>query len=713
MASPAFSPISRLTALATCRGNGKPPAGRRIPLALLRAPTGSRTAGADWKLEPDGVLGRVLEVNAGVTQSYPLTLDRAVTFTARARLYPHDWRDLVGAVRVVVAVTTPAGLAEPWSATLHAGDRGRPGGCPVRVVLPAETTALHLAVHPLRTPARQDPLERAIWVEPALWDSAGPPTGTPALPADQSPTMPPASHEEDGPLFSVLVPVHDPPLGMLREAVESVGGQTFGDWELCLVDDGSTDPEVVAALKAYTADPRIHLRRHERAGGISAATNEALAMARGRYIALLDHDDTLAPDALEQIATVVGADPALDMVYTDEDIVQDGIVLEPHPKPGWSPEHLTALMYTCHLGVYRRSLAQELGGFQARFDGCQDFDFVLRLSERTDRIAHVPRILYHWRAHAASTATFGGDAKPHAFLAQPAAIAAHLVRIGVTADIRPGYLPGIHRIVHRVDPGAPVGFVLAVRSTAGLAVAVESWLAQSHAAWRLVLAAPRSMHVKIGRVLSAAGLGTDRHQLLEATADAAGLARAAAHAAAEGVSDERLLILQTPATGLTSDWLTRLLGYARQPGIMAAGPVILGRDGSIAQAGVALPDGLALHLLHDLPPASAPPAVRNVSAVSGGLLTPAAAFCALGGLDPTYHELSLVDYCVRAAEAGGRILTVPDARLRISGPDPTTNDLPALRALARRWTAGGHTDDPFFNAGYLTDRGDLAMRPTT
>jgi GT2 family glycosyltransferase len=731
---------------------GAPPEGARVPVALLRAPTGSRVGGADWKVEPDGVLGRVLEVLAGAGVSYPLTLAGAVSFTFVARLYPHDWRDLNGSVRAVVSVTTPNGLSELWSGTLHAGDRGRPSGLPVEVTLPASATALHLTVDPMRHPPAEDPLERAIFVEPALWDPSAPPSTAPVshsgsqtgpraaedsqsadrTPADRPPLDHPPPHPadaaihtgpSDGPLFSVLVPVHDPPLQMLREAVESVGAQTFGDWELCLVDDGSRDPEVIAALEGYTVDPRIRLHRHESARGISAATNAALELARGRYVALLDHDDTLAPDALEQIAATLAADPTLDMVYSDEDIVSGGVVLEPHPKPGWSPEHMDALMYTCHLGVYRRTLARELGGFDTRFDGCQDFDFVLRLMERTDRVAHVPRILYHWRAHPASTATFGGDAKPHAFLAQPAAIAAHLERTGVQADVRHGYLPGIHRIVHRVDPDVSVAIALAVDGADGLAAAVRSWGRQSHRSWRVVLAAPPSLHPELGAALADAGLDEHRYELLAARGRSTPDARTAPYSASAAASTEALadaaeraaeladhvLLLQTPAAGLTADWLTRLIGYGFQPGIAGAGPLLLGSGGSIAQAGVALPEGLPLHLLHDLPAVSAPPAVTNVSAVSGALLTPAAVLREAGPPDPAFGELALIEYCLRATESGRRVVFVPDARLRMTGPDPTINDLPAMWALRARWADRG---DRYYNAGYLTDRGDLAMRPS-
>jgi GT2 family glycosyltransferase len=695
--------VRALTRLSVRREAQSPP-GRRIPLASLRARSDTQSPSTEWKIDPDGVRGRALEVEAERTITYPLTLTGETAFTAQVMLYPHDWRDLAGAVRAAVSVTTPDGVIELWGSRLRAGDRGRPAGHRVHVSLPAGTTELHLAVQPLRTPP-PDAVQRAIWVAPALWDP-----DWPAAPEQIPAPVAPLSTGGGGPLFSVLVPVHDPPPHMLAEAIESVGNQTLADWELCLVDDGSRDPAVIAALDAYTVDPRIHLHRHPVAEGISAATNAALANATGRYVVLLDHDDTLAPDALEQIAGRIAADPELDMIYTDEDIVQDGAVLEPHPKPGWSPDHMAALMYTCHLGAYRRELVSDLGGFRSRFDGCQDFDLVLRLMERTDRIAHIPRVLYHWRAHPASTATFGGGAKPHAFLAQPATIAEHLARTGVDADVRFGYLQGIHRIVHRVDPEVPVAIAIAVRGTDGLASAARSWLAQSHPAWRLVLAAPAELQAPIARVLDGAGLDRSRFEVIPGPegGDVATRLVLAAGAAAEG-DDAHVLLLQAPAAGLTHDWLTRLIGYAMQPGVAAVGPILLAPDGRMHSAGIALPEGVPLHVLQGLPTVAAPPAVTNPSALSGALLTPTAALRELGGLDPALGELALIHFCLRANEAGGRVVLVPDARLKTTSADHVTNDLPALRAIYRHW-ADHHGADAFFNAGYLTDRGDLAMR---
>ena len=161
-------------------------------------------------------------------------------------------------------------------------------------------------------------------------------------------------------------------------------------------------------------------------------------------------------------------------------------------SPDGRPRACPCSCITCHLGVYRRALALDAGGFRSQFDGCQDYDFVLRLAERTDQVAHIPRILYHWRAHAGSSAS-GDQAKPYAYLAQPGAIAEHLRRSRIDAEIQFGHLPGVHRVVHRVTPSSSVDLVLALTDEHGLTRAAVSWLSQPHPTWRVVLAA--SPHV--------------------------------------------------------------------------------------------------------------------------------------------------------------------------------------------------------------------------
>ena len=257
------------------------------------------------------------------------------------------------------------------------------------------------------------------------------------------------------------------------------------------------------------------------------------------------------------------------MLYSDEDTVLDGRRVWAHLKPAWSPDTLRTNGYTCHLGVYRRSLVQEIGGFRTAFNGSQDVDMILRLTERTDRIAHVPHILYHWRAHPDSTAA--GGTKPYAYVAARKAISAHLGRVGLDGDVEFGP-PGLYRLAHRVDPALTVDLVLAVETVHGLGEAAASWVAQPHHAWRAVLAAPDAVIDRAVATLTAAGIPEDR-----ITAVAGGGLSAAAHAA----TAEHLLLMQTSAAGLTHDWLTRLLGYSAQTGIAAAGPVLLAPDGRI------------------------------------------------------------------------------------------------------------------------------------
>jgi GT2 family glycosyltransferase len=678
---------------------------QRLPLSALRARLDEGSAEASWSPNRDGVIGRALMMPAGAVFTVPLRLANEITFSARAMLLPHDWRDGRGAVHASVAVTDKAGNRCEISATrLRASDRGRPRGGRIECQLPSSTTSVQLRVEAFGR-LRPRSVTRAIWLEPVIIDPhASPlPEAPPAAAYEAEAT----SRQSKRPLISVLTPVHDPPLHILDEAIASVRQQTLADWELCLVDDGSGDPEIIGALERYAAaDPRIHLKRRETAGGIATATNAAMELATGEYIALLDHDDMLAPDALQHVADQITSRPELDMIYSDEDIVLDGRPIWRHFKPDWSPDTLRVNGYTCHLGVYRRSLVGEIGGFRSEFNGSQDVDMILRLVEHTDRIAHIPRILYHWRAHAASTA--GGDSKPYAYVAARNAIAEHLDRVGLPAEVGYGP-PGLYRVAHRVARATSVDLVLAVTDDRGLERAAASWLAQPHPTWNVVLAAPAEALDAATTALTTAGVpdssitpiaSTPGHDLATTLATAA-----------EDTAAEHLLLMQTPATGLTHDWLTRLIGYSNQPEIAAAGPILLGPDGRISEAGIALPEGIPLHLLHGARSSMDDffgfgTSVYNVSAVSGVLATRRETYEQLGGLDPGFKELALIDYCLRATNAGGRVVIVPDARLRTTGPDTTTNDLPAIWRLRQRW-AQTHTRDPYYNPNYRTDRGDF------
>lgn len=236
------------------------------------------------------------------------------------------------------------------------------------------------------------------------------------------------------PLISVVMPTYNTPERWLRAAIESVRAQLYPNWELCIADDASSDPAVRRVLEEYASkDERIRVAFRDQNGHISAASNSALELARGEFIALLDHDDELTPHALYMVARTINEHPDADMFYSDEDkITSFGMRFNPYFKSDWNPELFLAQNFVCHLGVYRTSLVREVGGFRTGVEGAQDWDLAWRVADRCgpEKIRHIPHVLYHWRVIESSTAS-STLAKPYVLQAQVAAVRAHLERAGL------------------------------------------------------------------------------------------------------------------------------------------------------------------------------------------------------------------------------------------------------------------------------------------
>lgn len=231
--------------------------------------------------------------------------------------------------------------------------------------------------------------------------------------------------------ISVLVPAYRTPEAFLRQMIESVLNQTYPHLELCIADGSGENISVEKVVKEYQAkDQRVRYQRLEKNEGIAGNTNAAIRMATGGYLALFDHDDLLAPNALFEVASTIEKDKA-DVVYTDEDKVTSDLKehFQPHFKPDFNPDLLCSNNYICHLFVVKRSLALKLGGQDPAYDGAQDYDFIFRCTEEAEKIVHIAKILYHWRVHQASTAD-NPTSKMYAFDAGKRAIEAHLQRIG-------------------------------------------------------------------------------------------------------------------------------------------------------------------------------------------------------------------------------------------------------------------------------------------
>lgn len=277
------------------------------------------------------------------------------------------------------------------------------------------------------------------------------------------------------PLFSVVTPVYNPPLDVLRDTIRSVVEQSFTDWQWVLVDDRSPDESVRTELRAAAAaDRRIVVVERAENGHIVAASNDALAHAIGDFVVFVDHDDLLVPHALERMAFEIEAHPEADYLYSDEDKIagseSDGTdhFYDTFRKPDWSPERLRGQMYTSHLSVVRRSLVEAVGGFRTGFEGSQDHDLVLRVTERAREIVHVQDVLYHWRIVPGSAAG-DIDAKPYAAIAGAKAVQESLDRQHIDATV--GHVPnapGHYRIDRRIPPGRTVSLVIPTRGGSGL-----------------------------------------------------------------------------------------------------------------------------------------------------------------------------------------------------------------------------------------------------
>ncbi|TAE57887.1 MAG: glycosyltransferase [Nostocales cyanobacterium] len=248
------------------------------------------------------------------------------------------------------------------------------------------------------------------------------------------------------PIISIIMPVYNTSENFLKEAINSVLNQVYPYWELCIADDASTKPHIRNILNEYiNKDKRIKVVFRTENGHISKSSNSAIALAKGEYIALLDHDDLLTPHALYEVVQLLNKHPEADMIYSDEDKINpEGKLQDPFFKPDWCPDSFLSRMYTCHLGVYRRSLINEIRGFREGYEGSQDYDLVLRLTEKTDNIFHISSILYHWRIHSESTAQ-NISAKNYATVAAQQAIKDALKRRQESGKIIP--VEGGHHIV--------------------------------------------------------------------------------------------------------------------------------------------------------------------------------------------------------------------------------------------------------------------------
>lgn len=473
------------------------------------------------------------------------------------------------------------------------------------------------------------------------------------------------------PLFSVLLPVHNTDPKWLRRAIESVRDQLYKHWELCIVDDGSSDSGLWRIIQDFVGrDAQIKAARRSETGHICVTSNEALAMATGEFIVLLDHDDELAPTALYHAAYELNRRPDLQLIYSDEDKLDSkNRRCQPHFKSDWNPDLFTAQNFISHMGIYATNLVREVGGFRKDFEGAQDYDLALRCIERinAEQIAHLPYVLYHWRMTDQSTAASAG-AKPYTLEAAARAMREHLARTSTTATVEPS-----REIYLRIKYPPPIGnpFVSIIIPTRDrvelLRRLVETIFSKTeYSNYQLIIVDNESAEKAAIDFLNE--LRGDNRVLIERVAGPFNFSKLNNIGVSRAPGDF-VALLNNDLEVINGDWLTEMLSHAIRPGIGTVGARLWYPDGTLQHGGVILGFGGVAGHIHggtreDDGYFSRQHLTQNLSAVTAAcMLIRKSVYLEMNGLNEDCLAVTFndVDFCLRLRRAGYRIVWTPYA----------------------------------------------------
>lgn len=534
--------------------------------------------------------------------------------------------------------------------------------------------------------------------------------------------------DDNKPLISVIMPVFNPQLAWLEAAIASVQAQVYPHWELCIADDCSSDPAVRPFLEAQAqADARIHVAYRQINGHISAASNSAIALASGAYITLLDQDDLLTTDALFWVVETLKAHPSAKLIYSDEDKIDDsGNRFSPYFKSDWNKYLFYSHNLITHLGVYDKSVIDQIGGFRVGVEGAQDYDLALRFIEQIDEadIIHIPRTLYHWRAHWESTAS-SMDAKDYAVEAGRLAISEHFQRTGVDAQVLP--VQSGYRAKYALPTPAPrVSIVILTRNGLEyLRCCIESIFEHTdYPDWEVVIVDNGSDDPACLDYL--ASINAKHSQVTVIRDDSVFNFSALNNLGVEQASGEVIALLNNDVEVIEADWLRELTAIACQPDVGAVGPKLLYPNGTVQHAGVVLGLGGAAGHVHQLRTPDDPGyigragLINEFSALTGAcLVVEKALYWAVGGLDSEQFAVAFndVDFCLKLKAQGYHNVFTPHTLLyhheSVSRGYEDTSDKKARFAVEKQRLINKWPDylahDPCYNPNLSVDFGDFSL----
>ena len=532
------------------------------------------------------------------------------------------------------------------------------------------------------------------------------------------------------PLISIIMPVFNTPSHYLEEAIQSVLNQVYPNWELCIANDASTDPHIRNILENYSEkDSRIKICFRTKNGHISQASNSAIAIATGEFIALLDHDDLLTPHALYKVVEFLNKYSDADMIYSDEDkIDNEGKLSSAFFKPDWCPDSFLSRMYTYHFGVYRRSLVQQIGGFRVRYEGSQDYDLVLRLTEKTDKIYHIPNILYHCRIHLNSTAE-NLDRKNYAIEAAKNALADALQRRnepGIVADAPRSI--GHYVIRYNIQHYDLVSIIIPTKNLGDTLdrCLISIFTQTTYPNFEIILIDNGSTEKRAIEVIKT-WREKEHNRLKYFSLDTPFNYSTLNNFAVKQAQGKYVLFLNNDTEVITPDWIEGMVEQAQRPSIGAVGALLLFPDDTIQHAGVI--GGIFYSCGHshkrfklgDTGYFNQLNTVNNYSAVTGAcLMCRRDVFDEIEGFDETFAvNYNDIDLCFKMLAKGYHNIYLPHVMLYHYEAKTRGYDLLNDSKKARLFCEGKYFQtkwksliehDPCYNPNLTIEKEDYSFR---
>ena len=534
------------------------------------------------------------------------------------------------------------------------------------------------------------------------------------------------------PLLSIVIPAYKTPEKYLREMLDSIKAQTYSNWEVCVANGSPAgEGKIVNRVLAQYAkeDPRFRFVDLGENRGISGNTNSALEMAKGDFIVLADHDDTLPEHALYEVASAINKNPDCDVIYSDEDKLDmdGGALFDPHFKPDFNQDLLTSVNYICHLFVVKRELLNRVGGFRQEFDGAQDYDFIFRCTEKANQIVHIPKVLYHWRCHQNSTAS-NPESKMYAFEAGARAIMAHYERCGIPAEkVVKGVDYGIYHTIFKVQNNPLVSVIIPNKDhSADLDLCIRSILERAtYENLEFIVIENNSTeketfayYEKIQKEFPQVHVVKWEREFNYSAINNFG---------AQFAKGEYFLFLNNDTEIISKDLFEEMLGYAQRPEVGIVGVRLLYQDNTIQHAGVVIGfGGIAGHTFIGLHEAESSyfhraMCAQDYSAVTAAcMMTRASLFRERGGFT---EELAVafndIDYCMKVRNAGKLVVYNPysvmyhyesKSRGLEDTPEKVARFNREIAIFARRWPDILKNGDPYYNPNLTLRKSNFALR---